>query len=82
MVVTLRVWIEDVSNSGAVYRHVSDKPELNASTEVIVSNVNWKDPTTFPAEKADVILGSDLVYDSAILSILVPAVDKMLSQGR
>jgi predicted nicotinamide N-methyase len=48
---------------------------------VRVLNANWQDETTFPAEKADVLLGSDLVYDSSILAILVPAVDKMMTQG-
>lgn len=42
--------------------------------------VNWVDAASFP-EPADVILGSDLVYDSNILSILVPAIDAMLVKG-
>ncbi len=48
--------------------------------EVVVSlrNINWKDTASFPAEPADVLLGSDLVYDVNILSILIPAVPSLL----
>lgn len=44
-----------------------------------VKRVNWLDPTSFPSEKADIILGSDLVYDSKIISILIPAITAMLT---
>ena len=48
---------------------------------VQVCKVNWKDMDTYPPEKADVVIGSDLVYDVKILSILVPAVKTMLVDG-
>jgi len=50
-------------------------------TAVHVLNVSWTDPSTFPQEKARVVLGSDLVYDKAILGILGPAVYEMLEVG-
>lgn len=50
-------------------------------TAVTVLNASWIDPSSFPPEKADVILGSDLVYDRAILKILGPAVYDMLTPG-
>ena len=46
-----------------------------------VSRVNWSDVKSYPPSAADVILGSDLVYDKNILSILVPAIMKMLKLG-
>lgn len=49
------------------------------NVEINVSNVNWKDIQTFPQEKADIILGSDLVYDYKILDLLIPAIDNMLT---
>ena len=36
---------------------------------------------SFPPEKADVLIGSDLVYDERILSVLIPAVTGMLKEG-
>ena len=48
---------------------------------VQVCKVNWKDMASYPPERADVIIGSDLVYDVKILSILVPAVKSMLVEG-
>eukprot|EP01031_Cornospumella_fuschlensis_P039944 gene39944-48649_t len=49
--------------------------------QVQVSNVNWKDEASYPASKADILLGSDLVYDAAILGLLVRAVAGMLKPG-
>ncbi|KAJ1439784.1 putative methyltransferase-domain-containing protein [Ochromonadaceae sp. CCMP2298] len=47
--------------------------------QVQVSCVNWLDPTSFPPQQADVILGSDLVYDADILGCLIPAICAVLS---
>lgn len=54
---------------------------LGEHCETSVRNVNWLNTETFPPEKADVILGSDLVYDSGILAILSTAVDALLNAG-
>ena len=54
-----------------------------SAQNVSVCCVNWIEPTTFPPERADIILGSDLVYDSKIISILIPAITGMLTdQGQ
>jgi hypothetical protein len=47
--------------------------------QVQVSYVNWLDPASFPPQQADVILGSDLVYDADILGCLIPAICAVLS---
>ena len=52
-----------------------------SQTVVHVDKVNWSDKTTFPAETVDIILGSDLVYDARILSILVPTIATTLALG-
>jgi predicted nicotinamide N-methyase len=49
--------------------------------DVSVLKLNWGDETTYPAEKIDVLVGSDLVYDSNILRLLVPAVKNLLGKG-
>jgi predicted nicotinamide N-methyase len=51
-------------------------------TQLKVAKVSWSDPATFPPEKADVLIGSDLVYESRILTLLTAAVDGMLAQGK
>lgn len=48
---------------------------------VDVKKVNWQDIDSYPTEKADVILGSDLVYDIKILDLLIPATVNMLAKG-
>jgi hypothetical protein len=48
---------------------------------VDVVRVNWQDPASFPLPHADVVLGSDLVYDAGILRVLVPAVGSLLRPG-
>ncbi len=50
-------------------------------TSVTVRNVSWTDKNSFPSEVADVLIGSDLVYDANILSVLCPAVHAMLKNG-
>jgi hypothetical protein len=52
-----------------------------SASPVLARYVNWCDPATYPSELADVVIGSDLVYDSGILAVLVPAVAAMLREG-
>ena len=53
----------------------------SAPVDVYTSRVSWTDPSTYPADKADVLLGSDLVYDTGILRALTQAVSGMLAPG-
>jgi hypothetical protein len=55
--------------------------EGQAGPRTEVLNVSWTDASTYPPERADVLLGSDLVYDAGILSVLCPAVRGMLKEG-
>ncbi|CAE7674523.1 unnamed protein product, partial [Symbiodinium microadriaticum] len=52
----------------------------SADAEVVVKCVNWQDPSTDPAELADVVIGSDLVYDDGILAMLVPALSRIMKE--
>ena len=51
-----------------------------AAVPVSVSRVSWTDAATYPP-LADVLLGSDLVYDATILAALTQAVTGMLAPG-
>lgn len=66
-------------NSNAIAEGVLQVPSVAHETVLQVKKVNWKDESSFPEEKADIILGSDLVYDIKILDLLVPALKNMLT---
>ena len=54
---------------------------VSQPTSVFIRNVSWTEKASFPPEEADVLIGSDLVYDSNILGVLCPAVHAMLKNG-
>lgn len=55
---------------------------LNNTGLVEVLQVNWCQENTYPAEPIDVLIGSDLVYDKQILTLLVPTVHALLKNGK
>jgi predicted nicotinamide N-methyase len=55
--------------------------EEQGEVAVVVKCVNWQDPASYPSEPADVVIGSDLVYDDNILTMLVPALARILKEG-
>lgn len=76
--------VESVFKVDPNYNHSSSSGEddsTRAAGVVEVLNLNWKDPATYPKQAVDVILGADLVYDVAILQMLVPAIEAILSEG-
>lgn len=73
-----RVFITDIHT--ATLTNAEYNVTLNQlDDKVTVSKVNWKDASTFPELRADVLIGSDLVYDKQILTLLVATVQAMLS---
>lgn len=71
------------STNGFLYKKKNNSTDSieQEETKVVVQTINWSDFDTFPEQKADVLLGSDLVYDNSILHILVPAIDRLLTPG-
>jgi len=57
-------------------------PASSTTTAIKVLNMNWVDTATYPPERVDLLLGSDLVYDASILTVLVPAICSTLSAGK
>lgn len=53
----------------------------SSCTALKVLKMNWVDEASFPPEKVDLLLGSDLVYDASILAVLIPAICAVLSAG-
>jgi hypothetical protein len=74
------------SNNNSTNECKADENHTNTSnnneTSVSISNLNWKDLSTYPKEKIDIIIGADLVYDENILEIFVYAVNNLLSSGK
>lgn len=48
---------------------------------VEIKKVNWSDKNSFPEEKSDILVGSDLVYDRNVLPLLVYTINEMLSES-
>jgi predicted nicotinamide N-methyase len=51
------------------------------STALKVIRMSWTDTSSYPAERAQLLLGSDLVYDASILAVLIPAICSTLAEG-
>ena len=64
-------------NANSISQSIEESPLLST---LRVSKVSWSDSSTFPPP-ADVLIGSDLVYDSKILTLLTQAVGGMLKSG-
>jgi hypothetical protein len=71
-----------INGKNGIYCQEDISSSNNGNTGTVqVCKVNWNDINSYPPERADIIIGSDLVYDVKILSILVPAVKSMLVEG-
>jgi hypothetical protein len=51
------------------------------STALKVIRMSWTDTSSYPSERAQLLLGSDLVYDASILAVLIPAICSTLAEG-
>ena len=72
--------IDKLNISNTVFNSPKDLSTTSSSI-LRVAKVSWSDVNTFPPQ-ADVLIGSDLVYDSKILTLLTKAVDGMLISGK
>jgi len=50
----------------------------NLQSSCIATTINWQDPTTYPTERADFCIGSDLVYQTDMVPLLVQTLQKLL----
>lgn len=72
--------IRSTHNGTENINSISQNVESPVLSTLRVSKVSWSDSSTFPPP-ADVLIGSDLVYDSKILTLLTQAVGGMLKSG-
>jgi len=52
----------------------------NWSTRVTAASIDWGDESTWPADKVDVVIGSDLIYQSSIVPLLRKVVTGLLGK--
>jgi predicted nicotinamide N-methyase len=50
----------------------------NATTVAMM--MNWQDPTTWPNEQMDFVIGSDLIYQSDMVPLLVQTISRLLKK--
>lgn len=71
------------SKSSSTTAAAADGDLMSTRTKLSVKYVDWGRVESYPVAQggADVVVGSDLVYDEAILVVLVPAIHRMLKTG-
>lgn len=73
--------MESVEDPNLYYSGVITTTPTSA-TSLKVINMSWTDTATYPPHRADLLLGSDLVYDASILAVLIPAICSSLAAGK
>lgn len=51
------------------------------ATEMDVRQMNWQEPSTWPDERLDYVIGSDLIYQTDMVPLLVQTVAGLLKQS-
>jgi ankyrin repeat protein/predicted nicotinamide N-methyase len=51
-------------------QHNEQEQDCHQDRRLSARPINWEDPTTWPKEKVDFIIGSDLIYQESIVPIL------------
>lgn len=52
--------------------------QLNQLSNATASAMDWQDPSTYPEEQVDVLVGSDLIYQSSMVDLLVTTIHRLL----
>jgi predicted nicotinamide N-methyase len=79
-----KVYLTDFnSQTVANLKHNVQLNGLDNEEKCQVLNMNWQDPSTWPTEKVDILIGSDLIYQSDMVPLLLQTIRGLLSeQGR
>jgi hypothetical protein len=62
--------------------HLNQDLTEDCGCAVDVRYMNWQDPTTWPDEKLDYVIGSDLIYQSDMVQLLVQTVAGLLQRTK
>ena len=70
----------NISLNGDRFEEKDSSSQADFSTErVHASAIDWDDESTWPNEKLDIVIGSDLIYQSTIVPLLHKAVKGLLN---
>lgn len=72
-----RVYLSDFNDRAVM--NLRHNVETNDLKDVQVLNMNWQDPSTWPEEKMDIIIGSDLIYQSDMAPLLATTVQGLIA---
>ena len=69
--------------NGDRFEEKDSSSQADFSTErVHASAIDWDDESTWPNEKLDIVIGSDLIYQSTIVPLLHKAVQGLLKVSK
>lgn len=78
MGVSSRVYLTDFN--ARTVMNLSHNVEANGLKNVEVLNMNWQDRSTWPEEKMDVVIGSDLIYQSDMAPLLAATLQRLVAK--
>jgi hypothetical protein len=75
------VYLTDFNSKTVENLRYNAQLNRDRTTRVDVRYMNWQDPTTWPDERLDFVIGSDLIYQSDMVPLLVQTVAGLLQQS-
>jgi hypothetical protein len=76
-----KVYLTDFNSKTVENLRYNAQLNQDQTTQVDVRYMNWQDPTTWPDERLDFVIGSDLIYQSDMVPLLVQTVAGLLQQN-
>ena len=76
-----KVYLTDFNSKTVENLRFNAQLNRDQTTQVDVRYMNWQDPTTWPDERLDFVIGSDLIYQSDMVPLLVQTVAGLLQQN-
>jgi hypothetical protein len=76
-----KVYLTDFNSKTVENLRHNAQLNQDQTTTVDVRYMNWQDPTTWPDERLDFVIGSDLIYQSDMVPLLVQTVAGLLQKN-
>jgi hypothetical protein len=76
-----KVYLTDFNSKTVENLRYNAQLNQDQTTTVDVRYMNWQDPATWPDERLDFVIGSDLIYQSDMVPLLVQTVAGLLQKN-